>query len=399
MTAEDLFRRYGLTAVINASGTMTSLGASRVVPEAIEAGAAIQTEFVRVDELQARASRVIARLTGAEAGFVAACSAAGMSLGVAACVTGTNLARIERLPDIEGLSDEVLVQAGHLVHYGAPIEQSVSITGARVVPLGTAARVESFHLEDSIGEKTAAALFVVSHHVVQEGQMLLADFVGICKKRGVPVIVDMASEYDLRGPISLGADLVIYSGHKFLGGPTAGIVAGRKNLVRAAYLQNRGIGRPMKIGKEGIVGTMAALEVWERRDHAAARERERGHVRRWMEILAGVPGLRLEIHPDWTGNPIDRLKITIVAEEAGLHAWELADRLATGRPSIQVRDDLIEHGCFFLDPCNVTAEEANVVGRRIEEEVSSARHRRDGLVVSLSERRKGRVEAVLKWPD
>lgn len=398
MTAEDLFRRYGLTPVINASGTMTSLGASRVVPEAIEAGAAIQSEFVRIDELQARASRVIAGLTGAEAGFVAACSAAGMSLSVAACVTGANLARIERLPDVEGLPDEVLVQAGHLVHYGAPIEQSVTITGARVVPLGTAARVESFHLEDRIGERTAAALFVVSHHVVQEGQMLLADFVAICKRRGVPVIVDMASEYDLTGAVALGADLVIYSGHKFLGGPTAGIVAGRKDLVRAAYLQNRGIGRPMKVGKEGIAGTMAALEAWERRDHAAARERELGHVRHWMEVLADVPGLRLEIHPDWTGNPIDRLKIT-VAKEAGLHAWELADRLAAGRPSIQVRDDLIEHGCFFLDPCNLTAEEATLVGRRIKEEVASAQRLGDGLVVGLSERRKGRVDAVFKWPD
>ncbi|MBE0531823.1 MAG: aminotransferase class V-fold PLP-dependent enzyme [Rhodospirillales bacterium] len=399
MTAEELFRRYGLTRVINASGTMTSLGASRVIPEAIEAGAAIQSEFVRIDELQARASRVIARLTGAEAGFVAACSAAGMSQSVAACVTGANLARIERLPDVEGLPDEVLVQAGHLVHYGAPIEQSVTITGARVVPLGTAARVEAFHLEDRIGEKTAAALFVVSHHVVQEGQMLLADFVAICKGRGVPVIVDMASEYDLTGPIALGVDLVVYSGHKFLGGPTAGIVAGRKDLVRAAYLQNRGIGRPMKVGKEGVVGTMAALEAWERRDHAAARERELANVRHWMEALAGVPGLRLDIHPDWTGNPIDRLKITVVAKEAGLHAWELADRLASGRPSIQVRDDLIEHGCFFLDPCNLTAEEAAIVGRRIEEEVASAQRRGDGLVVSLSERRKGRVEAGLKWPD
>lgn len=399
MTAEELFRRYELTPVINASGTMTSLGASRVVPEAIEAGAAIQSAFVRIDELQARASRVIARLTGAEAGFVAACSAAGMSLGVAACVTGANLARIERLPDVEGLPDEVLVQAGHLVHYGAPIEQSVTITGARVVPLGTAARVESFHLEDRIGERTAAALFVVSHHVVQEGQMPLADFIDVCKKRGVPVIVDMASEYDLTGPVALGADLVIYSGHKFLGGPTAGIVAGRKDLVRAAYLQNRGIGRPMKVGKEGIAGAMAALEAWERRDHAAARQRELGHVRQWMEALAGVPGLRLEIHPDWTGNPIDRLKVTVVSSEAGLHAWELADRLSAGRPSIQVRDDLIEHGCFFLDPCNLTAEEATVVAHRIEEEVASAQRRSDGLAVSLSERRKGRVEAVLKWPD
>ena len=102
----------------------------------------------------------------------------------------------------------------------------------------------------------------------------LAEFCAVCHARGVPVIVDAASEYDLKGFLSRGADIALYSGHKFLGGPTSGIVAGRKDLVRAAYLQNRGIGRGMKVGKESIAGVMAALEAWERRDHAGIRARE-----------------------------------------------------------------------------------------------------------------------------
>ena len=244
MADQSILERYRLTPVINVSGTMTALGASRVVPEAIEAGAEVQSHFVRIDELQARAGQAIARLTGAEAGFVTACSAAGMSMSVAGCMTGTNLSRIELLPDTEGLKNEVVVQAGHLVNYGAPIDQAIRLTGARIVPLGTAAMVGTYHLEDRIGERTVAALFVVSHHVVQEGQIPLADFLSICRERGIPSIVDMASEYDLRSPVERGADLVIYSAHKFLGGPTGGIVAGRKDLVRAAYLQNRGLGPP-----------------------------------------------------------------------------------------------------------------------------------------------------------
>ncbi|MCG8511948.1 MAG: aminotransferase class V-fold PLP-dependent enzyme [Rhodospirillales bacterium] len=399
MSDAGFFERHGLTPVINVSGTMTALGASRVVPEAIEAGAEIQSHFVRIGELQAKASEVIARLTGAEAGFVTACSAAAMSLGVSGCMTGTNLNRIELLPDTGGLPNEVVVQAGHLVNYGAPIDQSVRLTGARIVPLGTAALVNFYNLEDSIGERTAAALFIVSHHVVREGQIPLEEFVSICKSRGVPVIVDMASEYDLRGPIELGADLVIYSSHKFLGGPTGGIVAGRKDLVRAAYLQNRGLGRHMKIGKEGIAGTIAALEAWEKRDHKAAHEREQAHVRHWREVLDGIAGLRLEIHHDWTGNPIDRLKVSVVPEEAGLYAWELADRLSAGEPSIQVRDDLIEHGYFFLDPCNVVPGEEIIVGRRIAEELDAARAAKDGCRYSLSDRRRRGIEAELKWPD
>lgn len=399
MAEKSVLERYGLTPVINVSGTMTSLGASRVVPEAIEAGAAIQSHFVRIDALQALAGQVIARLTGAETGFVTACSAAGMSLSVAGCMTGPNLSRIELLPDTEGLKNEVVVQAGHLVNYGAPIDQAVRLTGARIVPLGTAAMVGTYHLEDRISERTAAALFVVSHHVVQEGQIPLIDFLSICKARGVPVIVDMASEYDLRSSVELGADLVIYSGHKFLGGPTAGIVAGRKDLVRAAYLQNRGLGRHMKVGKEGILGTIAALETWERRDHAAAREMELGYVRYWMDSLSKIAGLRLDVHQDWTGNPIDRLKVTVVPDEAGLFAWELADRLVAGKPSIQVREDLIEHGYFFLDPCNLAPGEEVVVAERIGQEMAGAAASKDGLVYSLSDRKRRGIEALLKWPD
>jgi D-glucosaminate-6-phosphate ammonia-lyase len=399
MTTPPLFARYGLTPVINASGTMTVLGASRVVPEAVAAGAEVQSHFVRIDELQARASGTIARLTGAEAGFVTACSAAGMSLAVGGCMTGCNLGRIERLPDTEGLKDEVVVPAGHLVHYGAPIEQAVRLTGARVIPLGSAARVRSYHLEDRLGERTAAALFVVSHHVVQEGQIPFDAFVRICMARGVPVIVDMASEYDLRGPLAQGAAVAIYSSHKFLGGPTGGIVAGRKDLVRAAYLQNRGLGRTMKIGKEGILGTIAALEAWEVRDHQAARERELACVRSWLDRLAAVPGLTLEIHHDWTGNPIDRLKVTVDPGTAGLYAWELADRLAAGTPSVQVRDDLVEHGLIFLDPCNLLPGEEDIVALRIADAVRAAQVPGNGRTQSLSQRLQRQDEAALRWPD
>ena len=144
-----------------------------VVPAAVEAGAAIQQHFVNIDQLQTRAGRVIARLTGAEAGFVTACSAAGIVIGVAGCMAGANLARIEKLPDTTGMKNEVVVQSGHLINYGAPIDQAVRMAGARVVPAGTAALVHGFHLEDCINDNTAAALYVVSHHVVQEGQIPL----------------------------------------------------------------------------------------------------------------------------------------------------------------------------------------------------------------------------------
>ncbi len=395
----DFMRRHRLQEVINAAGTMTALGASRVVPEAVRAGAEIQDRFLRVDDLQARASAVVARLTGAEAGCVTACTAAGMTLSAAACMTGSDLARIERLPDTDGLRNRVLVQAGHLVHYGAPVEQAIRASGAVAIPVGTAARAETYHLRDRICEDTCAALYVVSHHVVQEGQIGLSAFADVCREAGIPVIVDMASEYDLTGPVALGCDLVLYSAHKFLGGPTAGIVAGRKELVRACYLQNRGLGRLMKVGKEGIAGTVAALEAWERRDHAAARRREREIAAGWLESLAHAPGVEVSLCPDWTGNPIDRVRLAVDPREAGIYAWELADALGRGTPPVVVRDDLVEHGHVFLDPCNLDSDEARVVSdaildvlRRVAEVPLARRY-------GLAERRERGAAAALAWPD
>ncbi|MBT9432869.1 aminotransferase class V-fold PLP-dependent enzyme [Candidatus Sodalis endolongispinus] len=189
---------------------------------------------------------MIARLTGAEAGFITASCASGISLAVAGCMTGDDLAAIERLPQAPLDKNEVIIQAGHLVNYGAPVAQSICLTGAKVVSIGQATSAYPYHLSGAINERTAAAVYVVSHHVVEYGQIPLEVFCQVAHQYGVPVIVDAASEYDLQKFLRQGADIVLYSGHKFLGGHTSGIVAGDKQRVRSAWLQNRGIGRGMK---------------------------------------------------------------------------------------------------------------------------------------------------------
>ena len=395
----DIRRRLGLRPIINVSGTMTALGASIVVPEAVRAVTEILPEFVEITDLQRKASAIIARLTGGEAGFVTASASAGITLGVAGCMTGADLGRIEQLPDATGMKDEVVIQAGHLVGYGAPVEQAIRLAGARVVTIGQATDVRHYQLRHRITDRTAAAVFVVSHHTVQNGQLPLARFAEICHSRGVPVVADLASEYDLRGFLAAGADLAIYSAHKFLGGPTAGLVAGRKDLARAAFLQSSGIGRGMKVGKEGIVGAMAALEAWEGRDHEGIRALETRHLELWFTRLSGQPGVSVSIVPDPTDNPLDRLHLAVDPAVTGTTAWELADALAAGSPPVIVRDHEVEHGHFFLDPCNLHEGEAATVADRILGELARARTTHAGGMVSAAERRVRRFERLLRWPD
>ncbi|MGO4114871.1 aminotransferase class V-fold PLP-dependent enzyme [Rhizobium ruizarguesonis] len=395
----DIRPSLGLRPVINVSGTMTSLGASIVVPEAISAMASMLPHFVEINDLQRKASAVIARLTGGEAGFVTASCSAGISLAVAGAITGNNLLAIERLPDVVSEKNEVLVQMGHVVSYGAPVDQAIRLAGGKVVLVGQATSTHRFHMENAITDKTAAAVYVVSHHVVDYGLLNLKEFVEIAHAKGVPVIVDAASEYDLRIFLEQGADIALYSGHKFLGGPTSGIVAGRKELVRHAFLQNMGIGRGMKVGKESIFGVMAALEAWENRDHAGIRERETGYLNLWKRTLDGRPGLTALIEPDPTNNPLDRLRLIVDPEQAHITAWDLADALAKGSPPIIVRDHEVEHRYFYLDPCNLHPGEEKIVAERLAQELDKARASNEIIATPIENRSRHRFDGALRWPD
>ncbi|WP_206997046.1 aminotransferase class V-fold PLP-dependent enzyme [Trinickia mobilis] len=398
----DIRSRFGLRPVINVSGTMTSLGASIVGPQAVDAVAGILPQFVEIDDLQRRASAAIAAACASESGYVTASCSAAITLAIAATMTGDDLGLVERLPDTTGLSNEVVVQTGHLINYGAPVDQAIRLAGARAVPVGAATEAHGYQLAAAISERTTAALFVVSHHTVSYGLIQLEEFVAVAHDKGVPVIVDAASEYDLKRFIAAGADLALYSAHKFLGGLTAGIVAGRKALVRAAYFQNGGIGRGMKVGKEGIAGTIAALEAWRTRDHAAVRERERRYLQLWHDTLNRLPGIAATIDPDPTGNPLDRLKVSIDASRARISAWDLADALARPRDDARpviVRDHEVELHYFFLDPCNLHPGEEQIVAARFVEEIGRAQSAREPVVTPFHQRDAKRHAARRNWPD
>lgn len=386
--------RLGLRPIINVSGTMTTLGASIIVPEAISAMAEIASQWVEMDDLQRAASAVVARLTGGEAGFITACCASGITMAIAGAMTGTNLLAIERLPDdTEGLKSEVVIQLGHIVNYGAPIDQSIRVAGAKVIPAGTVSVTQDYHVREAINERTAAALYVVAHHTVQYGMLSLEEFCEICHAKNVPVIVDAASEYDLRTFLAQGADIVVYSGHKFLSGPTSGIVTGRKDLVRAAYLQNRGVARAMKVGKESIAGTMAALDAWEKRDHAGIRRREEAALDLWKDALQGIPGIGAEIVPDPTANPLDRLQV-FVRPESRFTAAGLTSALAAGSPPVIVRNHEVERGHFFLDPCNLHPGEAEIVAERLRAVLTAKERPADAMKAARKD-----SSGALRWPD
>ncbi|MNI59989.1 L-seryl-tRNA(Sec) selenium transferase [compost metagenome] len=238
-------------------------------------------------------------------------------------------------------------------------------------------------------------MYVVSHHTVQSGLIGLADYCSIAAEYGIPVIVDAASEYDLMGFIAAGAQLVIYSGHKFLGGPTSGIIAGEHLLVRACYMQEKGIGRGMKVGKESIVGVMEALEQWLERDSIQIRQSEETRIDYAFKHLNRLKGILAHRVVDPTDNPITRLQVAADPHVCGLSASHISQLLASGNPSIRVRDHEVELGYFQIDPCNLIDGEIELLCNHLEQLLINPTkpNSHKGNSADLA------YEALLLWPN
>lgn len=356
----NAFEQLNVKRVINASGRMTNLGVNTLSAEVLAAMETAGASYVEIDELQRAVGREIARLVDAEDAMVTTGAAAGIALMVAACIAGADLTRVQALPDPLDAPNEVLIQAGHQVNFGAQVTQLIRMAGGKPVPLGAVNSVSEAHLTGAIGPRTAAFLFVQSHHSVQKGTLSLERCVALCAEKGVPVLIDAAAEEDLTRFVTSGADLVTFSGGKAIGGPTSGIVAGRADLVEACRAQNAGIGRPMKVGKEGLVGLYAALSTYVRRDVEAERRHCSAIVDR---LLAGFDGcVKTQRLADEAGRGIERAGIVLDPQRAA----ELVTFLRDGSPPIYPRGHLLNLGIVAFDPRPMADDDVETVVQRVK---------------------------------
>lgn len=303
---------------------------------------------VDLGDLRRAAGARIAAATGAEAACVTSGAASGIAIAVAAVLTGTDLARVRRVPDLDGPRD-ILLQRGHDVDFGAEVTQMIRLGGGRPVVFGTVERVTETDLSGALSAATAAVVYVQSHHCVQAGRLPLAALVG----RGVPVVVDAAAEPDLRAWSDAGADLVTYSGGKAIGGPTCGFVAGKRALIEACEAQQRGVARAMKVGKEQVMGLLAAL------DRPAIDGRA-------DEVLEGLrAGLAdcadVTVVPDRAGRAIRRVALHL--PPARLRA--LVGFPHDGDPSIRTRNHEVASGRVLFDPRELKPEHVPLIVSRV----------------------------------
>jgi uncharacterized pyridoxal phosphate-dependent enzyme len=334
----DIYDELGVTKVINGSATLTALGGSIMPPEVLAAMAEAARHFVDIDELQRKVGAKIAEWTHNEAAYVSCGAAAGLVLSTAACIAGTDPSKRERLPHTGGMANEVIVHKHGRVGYDFAVRQA----GAKLVEIGSEQGTSSQEMEEAINDRTAAILYF--YNVTRMGGLVpLEEAIAIARRRGVPLIVDAAAQIppveNLWRFTHMGADLALFSGGKGLCGPqSSGLILGRTDLIEACAFHacpRPFIGRPMKVGKEELVGLMAAIKWYLNLDHEALMASYEAQVQYVTDAFAGCSGVSAQrSFPSEAGQPMPRAEITFDEKALGLTRDEILAQLRTGRPSI-----------------------------------------------------------------
>jgi len=324
----NIYTRIGVTPVINARGTWTYISGSLELPEVKAAKQQAAEHFVDMWELQRAVSKRLAELSGAEAGMVTAGAAAAMATATAACMAGTDPARIWQLPDRTGMKYEVVMFGGRI-----SFDSAIRAAGGQLVMAYTYEELQA-----SINEKTVMVYTTARGERLEKG-------LAIAKKAKVPLLLDWAAGIppieNLSLPAKLGVDLYTFSGGKGLCGPQCtGLLLGRKDLIEAALANScpweGALCRSMKVGKEEIMGCLAAVEAWKKRDLARLDRDWSGRVNRIARLVRTVPGVTAEVQTPQGGNRYPTL--SVIWDEAAfkLTIQECAQRLRDGSPRIEV---------------------------------------------------------------
>jgi L-seryl-tRNA(Ser) seleniumtransferase len=328
----NMYQSIGVRPVINARGTFTIISGSMTLPEVKKAMEEASRHHVHMDELMESVGNRLAEITGAEYGIVTAGCCAALTHFTAACIAGSNPERMQKLPSLEGLKNEVIIPAYSRNDY----DHAIRMLGAKIITVRDKAEMEA-----AFNERTAMVYILAGNG--DEGPLGTAAISEVAKKKGVPVIVDAAAEILTVKPnvhLQRGATAVAYSGGKCIRGPqAAGLLLGEKSLVQAAWINSaphHAFGRSLKVGKEEIMGMMAAVEMWIKRDHQAEWKRWEDWLNQIATRAKQVPGVTAAIAQPGAGlsNRTPQLNISWDGAKLGITGTELNETVLNTEPRI-----------------------------------------------------------------
>ena len=369
---EALHQRLGVSPIINAAGSITRLGGTKTRPETLALMEQAARVMVNIDELNRAAGKEVARLLGAEAGFVCSGAAGGLLLQAAACIAGNDPVKMRQLPNTKGLKNEIVIHTMHRF----PYDQAYRAAGAKMVEFGDYLYAHPWQLEGAMNERTAAVAYLAAPFSSNK-VMPLEQLCEIAHSRDVPVIVDAASMLPPRANLyrylQAGADMVVYSGGKGIRGPQgSGILVGRADLIETAATQAspaQFLGRGMKVAKEEVIGLVASLAAFVEEDEEAETAAYRGLVQQVVDALVEIPGLEVTLEHDRYNYLIPCAVIRFTDDWRGPSRDAVANAMQQGQPGIYLHQ-LGGPNELAVDPLNLTEEEVETVIRRLREELT-----------------------------
>jgi L-seryl-tRNA(Ser) seleniumtransferase len=362
----NVLRELGIRPVINCRGTHTVIGASKEWPELHDAMREVSRHFVVLDELQDKVGERLAHLIGCEDAMVTTGAAGAIALGTCAALTGADTQRVRRLPDLSGMRTEVIIQKVHRNGY----DHAVRMTGVKIVEVETLEQ-----MQNAVSAQTAMLYYLggTSGDWAWETPVDLPNCLELSRKADFPVMVDAANMLppwdNIRRLAELRTDLICVSGGKHMRGPQcSGILAGRRDLVRAARLNaspfSDAQGRPFKVGREEIVGLWVAAEKYAELDFAAV-DRQRFHEAEYLtRELKKIPGLMISYAPHDRTRRVHRVVVEWNESALGITCDECEQRLMDGEPRIAVlrQKNALVFTMFMND-----AGDEKLVARRMHE--------------------------------
>lgn len=367
----SIHEKYQLKKVLNCSGRMTILGVStptETVSEAVNAGL---NQYFEMKDLVIKSGEFIAKQLETEAAVVVSCASAGIAQSVAAMIVKDDKYRLENLhAHAHDVPSEIVLPKGHNVNFGAPIGTMVTLGGGQIKEAGYANECTKDHLEAAITKNTAAILYVKSHHCVQKSILSIQEAVEVARKYNLPLILDAAAEGDLKAYYKMGADLVIYSGAKAIEGPTSGLVVGRKKYIDRVRMQSQGIGRAMKVGKEGILGLTQAIAEYYTRAHETG-EQMVNKMQAFIGELNQINGVSAQVVWDGAGRDIARTEISFDEASLGMTTPDIVNQLTATSPAVYCRGYKANEGKIEIDVRSVEEADLNTVSEKIKSIVNA----------------------------
>ncbi|HJN08131.1 MAG TPA: aminotransferase class V-fold PLP-dependent enzyme [Pirellulaceae bacterium] len=361
---QNVYRQLGVKPIINAAGTITTLGGSLMPPEVLAAWNAAAASYVDLLELQDRVGERIAEMLGVEAALVTTGAAGGIVLGTAAALTYRDHSLVSRLPFPAQQQVEVIRQRSHHACY----DNQVRACGARLVD------VESRQdLEQAINGRTA----MMFGYNVNEGDSTIPqeEWVEVARTHDIPTLIDAAADTPPLDALwkynQMGFDMVVFSGGKAIRGPQdAGLLLGRKDLIAAAKLNTAprcgNIGRGMKVSKEDMVAMWAAIRRYINLDHAAEHKQWQQCIDVIVQSVADLPSVTTRCVVPPIANHVPHLLVFWDESRLRITRDEVQQKLADDEPSIATArvhgtgDEGFLISVFMLQP-----GEEQVVGQRL----------------------------------